>query len=170
MNINIPGVKPESTIESLYKTIGFIVVQWGHCEQSLESLVKTLYQDYAGDNLQKHKSRPLMLNEKLKFIKKCIRDLPLLEQFKIEIQALIEDFEYLSKIRNDLMHGAIADFNHDNYAYSFINLERPLNNNDYEYFNYDLKAFPDLAIRLQHLAKHTPNLARRVFDARPLRP
>jgi len=35
MSFNLPGVKQDSDIESLFKSVGFIVVQWGHCEQSL---------------------------------------------------------------------------------------------------------------------------------------
>lgn len=36
MSFDLPGVKSGSDIETLFKTVGFVVVQWGYAEQSLD--------------------------------------------------------------------------------------------------------------------------------------
>ena len=43
---------------ALYSQVGFIVIQWGHCEQSLELLVNTLFREFGGNALPKRKRMP----------------------------------------------------------------------------------------------------------------
>ncbi|MCX7167779.1 MAG: hypothetical protein NTV11_16095 [Rhodocyclales bacterium] len=170
MNIDLPGVKPGGTAESLFKTIGFIVVQWGHCEQSLELLVNTLFLQYGGNKLPKRKKMPKQLGEKIAFARECALLISTLAPFKTEIESLVKDFEALTQKRHDLVHGALTNAPVINGVYSFIRLETHPDVHEIKDFQYDLKAFPFLAKALVRLGDDAPKVARRVFDARPNSP
>ena len=168
MNIDLPGVKPGSTFESLCKSIGFVVVQWGHCEQSLELLVNTLFLQYGGNGLPKRKKMPKQLGEKVAFVKECARGIPSLSLFRAELESLATSFESLTQKRHDLVHGALTDAPVKNGVYSFIRLETHPDIYEIKDFQYDLKAFPSLAEALVRLGADAPRIARLVFDARPI--
>ncbi|TCV85081.1 MULTISPECIES: hypothetical protein [Methylomonas] len=114
--MNIPIEDEEN---ALYSQIGFVVVQWGHCEQSLELLVKTLFLQYGGNKLPKRKRIPKQLSEKIAFVKECTSLIPSLAPFRNEIQAVIDNFEALTQTRHDLVHGALSDSSPLNGVYSF---------------------------------------------------
>jgi hypothetical protein len=170
MNITLPGVKTGTTSESLFKTIGFIVVNWGHCEQSLELLVSTLFREYGGNKLPKVKKMPKPLSAKIAFVKECANHIPALAPFRTEIESLVCDFDALTQTRHDLVHGAITDTPVIEGVYSFIRLDTHPDIHEVKYFQYDLKAFPSFAEALLRLGSDAPKLARRVFDARPRHP
>ena len=106
MSFDLPGVKPGSDIETLFKAVGFVVVQWGHAEQSLDLTVASIFRFFDGHPLLKR--RPSMLRPKLDFLSKCFAELPNLEQFQAESVPLLSRFAVTGKKRNDLVHGAIA--------------------------------------------------------------
>lgn len=170
MRVDIPGTKPDSNFESLCKTIGFVVVQWGHCEQSLELLVNTLFLQYGGNKLPKRNKMPRPLGAKISFVKECAARIPSLAPFRVEIETLVNDFEALTQTRHDLVHGALTDARVIDGVYTFIRLETHPDIHEVKDFQYDLKAFPSLAEALVRLGAAAPKLAKRVFDARPKRP
>lgn len=170
MNIHLPGVKPESTFESLCKSIGFVVVNWSHCEQSLELLVNTLFREYGGNKLPKVKKMPKPLAAKIAFVKECAAHIPSLAPFRPEIESLVKDFDALTQTRHDIVHGALTDAPVVDGVYSFIRLDTHPDIHEVKDFQYDLKTFPSLAEALVRLGGDAPKVAKRVFDARPKRP
>jgi len=168
MNVSLPGVNSGSTAESLFKTIGFVVVNWGHCEQSLELLVNTLFREYDGNKLQKKMPKPL--SAKIAFVKECAAHIPSLAPFRTEIESLVRAFEALTQTRHDLVHGALTDAPVVDGVYSFIRLDTHPDIHEVKGFQYDLKAFPSLAEALLRLGTDVPKVARRIFDARPKHP
>jgi hypothetical protein len=167
MNVALPGVRPGTNAESLFKTIGFVVVQWGHSELFLELLVNTLFREYGGNKLPKVKKMPKPLAAKIDFVKKCAAHISSLAPFRTEIDALVKDFEALTQTRHDIVHGALTDVPVVDGVYSFIRLDTHPDIHEVKYFQYDLKAFPFLAEALMRLGSDAPKLARRIFDARP---
>ncbi|WP_020485600.1 hypothetical protein [Methylomonas sp. MK1] len=163
-SMNIPREDEEN---ALYSQIGFVVVQWGHCEQSLELLVNTLFLQYGSNNLPKRKRMPKQLGEKIAFVKECTSLIPSLAPFRNEIEDLLGNFEALTQTRHDLVHGALSDSPPVNGVYSFIRLETHPETHEIKEFQYDLKAFPNLAGDLVRLGADTPKIARRVFEASP---
>lgn len=97
---------PETThydddeLDSLFKAVGFVVVQWGQAEQSLELATGMLYQDLGGKPLAR--KLPKMLETKLEFIEKCLMSLQTLVHLRVEGTALVADFRRLSAIRHQL--------------------------------------------------------------------
>jgi len=153
--------------EALYSQVGFIVVQWGHCEQSLELLVNTLFLQYGGNKLPRRKKMPKQLSEKLAFVKECAVQILPLAPFRADLETLIDDFEAVKQKRHDLVHGALADIPVINGVFTFIRLETHREFHEAKKFLYDLKVFPDLAATLVRLGADTPKLARRIVDASP---
>lgn len=164
MRIDITGAKSGSNFESLCKTVGFVIVQWAHCEQSLELLVNTLFREYGGNKLPRRKRMPKPLSEKIAFVKECAQ-ISLLAPFKAELEALALDFETLLQKRHDLVHGALTDAPVVNGVFTFIRLEAHPDIHEVKSFQYDLKEFPSLEASLVRLGEKAPKLAKRVFHA-----
>lgn len=167
MRVDVTGVKPDGTFESLLRTIGFVVVQWGHCEQSLELLVNTLFREYGGNNLRGRKRMPRPVSEKIAFLRECGAQIASLVSFRTELDSLAEDFDKVLQIRHDLVHGALTDAPIRNGVFTFIRLEAHPDIHEVKEFLYDLKDFPALEASLMDLGAKAPKLARRVFAARP---
>lgn len=105
MPISPGGTKyDDEELDALFKAVGFVVVQWGQAEQSLEMIVAMLYQDLGGKPLTNR--IPVLLTPKLDFVGKCLTTIPTLHQFKLDGNALIQRFKELSQKRHDLIHGA----------------------------------------------------------------
>ena len=67
MSFDLPGVKSGSDIEALFKVIGFIVIQWGHAEQSLDLMAANIFHFLNSHPLVKGKRRQQHLKQKIKF-------------------------------------------------------------------------------------------------------
>ena len=96
MTFDLPGVKPGSNLDNLFKAAGFMVIQWGHCEQSLELLVNTIFTHYGGSKLPGRKKMPRQLTDKINFIKESTEQIPALEPFKEVLTNLIGAFEQVN--------------------------------------------------------------------------
>lgn len=74
MPFDLPGVKPGSDLETLFKVIGFVVVQWGSAEQSLDLMVANIFHCFNGD--PSLKKRPRNLEPKVKFLQERFAEFP----------------------------------------------------------------------------------------------
>lgn len=166
MHVDISGVKPGSSFDSLLRTVGFIVVQWGHCEQSLELLVNTLFREFSGNTLARRKRMPRPVSEKVAFLRECAVQLPALVSFRGELENLALKFEHVMKMRHDLVHGALTDVPIANGVFTFIRLDAHPDIHEVRTFEYDLKQFPLIEVELMKLGELSMKLARRVFDAK----
>lgn len=121
MIFDLPGVKPGSDLESLFKAVGFVAIQWGVSEQSLDLMVASIFQSFDGHRLLKR--RPQNLEAKVDLLKKCFAEIPKLTQFAHEGEVLLGRFAAVAKKRNDLMHGAIADITANDGTFTFLKLD-----------------------------------------------
>jgi len=152
-------------LSDLYTAVGFVVVQWGQAEQSLDLAVSTLYQNYHGASYAKR--MPKMLAPKLEFIKKCL-DVPAYGPSLLELAAkLSDDFECLSEIRHVLIHGTISEVTQRDGVYSYIKLNVQKDTHEVQEFQFDLKQFPALSDKLVELGAASVEFARLVWDHRP---
>lgn len=170
MRIDVTGVRRDGTYDSLLRTIGFVVVQWGHCEQSLELLINTLFREYEGKSLRERKRMPRPVSEKIAFLRECAVQIASLASYRAELESLAESFERVMKIRHDLVHGALTDKPVKDGVFTLIRLEAHPEFHEVKEFIYDLKDFPALEASLIDLGTKTMTLARRIFDARPIVP
>jgi hypothetical protein len=126
MTFDLPGVEPGSDIESLFKAVGFIAVQWGFVEQSLDLMLASIISCFDGDPLLE--KRPQNLKPKVKLLRKCFTKFPELKQFSYESVGLLKRFLDIGEKRNDLMHGAIANISAKDSAFKFLKVDVSPNN------------------------------------------
>lgn len=163
MPISAGGTKyNDEDLDSLFKAIGFIVVQWGQSEQLLDLIVAMTYQKLGGKKIQKR--LPKMLAHKLEFLEKCFSSMPLLAPFKAEGKALLDDFDRLGKKRHDLIHGAIAHVSPHNGAFVFAKLDFENNVHRLREVRLELSEFPAFTKELIELGTNAASLGQRILE------
>jgi len=155
----------EEEQNALYSQVGFIVINWGHCEQSLELLINTLHRQFGGDKLPKRKKMPRQLSSKLDFVKECTLSISALSPHKDELDKLVHDFKAIKEIRHGLIHGAVTDDPVINGVFTFIRLQAEPDIHEVKPFQYDLKDFQKLSKTLVLLGVAAPKVARSIFEA-----
>jgi hypothetical protein len=148
-------------LDALLKAVGFVVVQWGQAEQSLDLATWVLYKHLGGKALAKR--LPKMLEPKLEFIEKCLVTLPVLARFRAEGDGLLADFRSLSPTRHALIHGAIASVSVTNGGFDFMKLD--FKNNDHVVSEFRLEGddFPKLTKELINLGARATTFARHLW-------
>ena len=159
-----PGVKPGSDLEALFIAVGFIVVQWGQAEQSLDLLVSVLSHAYPG---KREKKLPVMLEVKIDFVRKCIANTPEIAHLSKDLESLLQEFESLAPMRHDLVHGAITSITPTSRGFTFLKLDSDKVHNSTREVLLSGSDFPLLRRRLLRLAGEATRMARAVMDSRP---
>lgn len=163
MPISPGGTKYDNDeLDALFKAVGFVVVQWGQAEQSLEMIVAMLYQNLGGKPLVKR--IPVLLTPKLEFVQKCLATIPKLQRFKTEGDALVQNFEELSKKRHDLIHGAIASLSMEQGGFQFAKLDVKDGFHVLREFRFESAEFPKLTKELIDLGAAATSLARKLWE------
>lgn len=164
MSLDLPGVKPGSDLETLFKAIGFVVVQWASAEQSLDMLVAAIFHCRKNDSLLKR--RPRNLEPKVALLQKCFSQFPELSEFKTEAISLLPRFLTAGKIRNDLVHGAIADLESSGGTFTFSKLDlEPTIGHSVRAVHLSQAEWPTFRKELLHLGEDGIGLSRRVCNS-----
>jgi len=121
MAFDLPRVEPNSDIETLFKAVGFVVVQWGLAEQSLDLIVANIFHSFNGHHLLKRRLQNL--EPKIKFIRDCFSEIPELKSFSAEGNALLTRFSAAGKKRNDIVHSAIASLSIEDGSFRFLKID-----------------------------------------------
>jgi hypothetical protein len=160
---DLPGVKPGSDLEALFKAIGFVVVQWGHAEQGLDLMVASIFRFYGKHPLLKR--RPRNLEPKVKFLRECFAKLPELQEFSAESEKLLQRFASAGTKRNDLVHGGIVQLAVENNAFRFLKIDvSPKEHHSIRSVVLDGADWPRYRKELLYLGKEGQSLAQRVGD------
>jgi hypothetical protein len=162
-----PGgtVYDDDELDALFKAVGFVVVQWGQAEQSLELATAILYQNLGGRPLAKR--LPKMLETKLDFIEKCLSKMPSLAHLRAEGQSLVHDFRALSAKRHDLIHGAIAEVSATDGGFAFMKLDIQDDKHVVREFRFEAAEFPKLTKDLIDLGARATTFARKLWELVP---
>lgn len=163
MNFYLPGVEPGSDIEKLFKAVGFVVVQWGMDEQHLDLVIAAIFHRFAGHSLLNR--RPTNLSQKIELLRQCFAEFNLLGQFQAEGDALLTRFSDAGKKRNDIVHGAIADFSAEGTAFIFSKIDVvPKEHHKVRSVFLDDSDWPAFRKELLGLGRESLSLAQRVLD------
>jgi hypothetical protein len=152
----------DDELDALFQAVGFVVVQWGQAEQSLDLATAGLYQRLGGKALAKR--LPKMLETKLEFIEKCLTKLPILVHLRADGVGLVADFRRLSATRHDLIHGAIASVAVKDGGFDFMKLDFKDNNHVVREFRFEGEDFPKLTKDLIDLGARATTFARQLWD------
>jgi hypothetical protein len=168
MSFDLPKVKPGSDLETLFKAVGFVVVQWGQTEQYLDLMVARLFHFFDGHPL--FARRPINLESKVDFLRKCFDELPELEQLHAESEPLLERFLTVGKKRNDIVHGGISDLAIKDGAFIFLKLDIvPREHHSIRKVFLNDADWPAFRKELLGLGKDVQSLSRRVRDSLQVR-
>lgn len=161
MPFDLPGVRPGSDIETLFKAVGFVVVQWGFAEQSLDLMVANIFHVFS--NQHSLKRRPTNLEPKIEFLRHCFATIPALEQFRIESEMLLPRFSASGKRRNDIVHGAISETSMENGSFMFLKVDiKPKEHHSIRSVFLDDSDWPAFRKELLWLGREGQSLAQRV--------
>jgi hypothetical protein len=151
-----------SDLDTIAKAIGLVVLQWGQAEQSLDLLVAVLWQSFDGKRFAK--KIPVMLEPKIRFIRACVAaDHRLKEHAKATTDLLVQ-FEQLSSLRHDLIHGAVASISPIGDAFVFAKLEVRDGFHHHREVRIEASEYPRLMKRLVALGRDAIALSTQVFD------
>jgi len=93
-------------LDSIAKAFGLVVINWGNAEQSLDMLIALLWQSFPTRAYSR--KIPMMLAPKLEFGRKAFAAVDALRPFQQEAESVFAEFDRLSNLRHDLIHGAVA--------------------------------------------------------------
>lgn len=163
MSFDLPGVEPNSDIEKLFKAVGFVVVQWGMDEQHLDLIVAAIFHRFGGHPLLKR--RPTNLTQKIELLRQCFAEFTELGLFQAECDALLIRFFDAGKKRNDIVHGAIADFSAEDGMFMFSKIDVvPKEHHSIRSVFLGNSDWPAFRKELLTLGRDSLSLARRVWD------
>jgi hypothetical protein len=154
----------DEDMDTLFRAVGFIVVQWGQAEQSLDLIVAGIFHEYGGKRLARKNRMPVMLKTKLEFVSKCLSQIPTLSQFTDEGDLLVSKFEHLSQRRHDFVHGAVASLSPIDGAFVFIKFDVAPELHVAREVRLDASEFPALTKELVVLGGNAVALARKIWD------
>jgi hypothetical protein len=163
MPFDLPGVKPGSDLETLFKAVGFVVVQWGSAEQSLDLMVANIFYCFNGDPSLKKRHRNL--EPKVKFLLERFAEFPELAQFRAESETLFSRFLEVGKKRNDLVHGGMASLSIKNGQFTLLKLDVSPTGHHIRSVVLDEAEWPAFRKELLRLGKDGLSLAKRVSDS-----
>ncbi len=152
----------DDELDALFKAVGFVVVQWGQAEQSLDLATAILFQNLGGRPLAKR--LPKMLETKLEFVEKCLANLSSLESVRADGEILVADFRNLSGKRHDLIHGAITSVSATNGGFAFMKLDIQSNRHVVREFRFEGAEYPKLTKDLIDLGARTNTFARKLWE------
>ena len=147
-------------LEVIAKAIGFIVINWGQAEQSLDLLVAILWNSFNGKNYAK--KIPIMLEPKLKFVTACFGSELSLSSEKEGAKTLVEKFEKLGSLRHEIIHGAIAStfLNNQSIVLNKLSVKNGLHHS--HEVKIEIESYPKLAEQLIELVSLSIELAEKV--------
>jgi hypothetical protein len=97
----------------LCQCIGFVVVHWSLTEQQLDNWVNVCFNNCGGSKFQNGRGVPRSLKPKLGFLRKCLKTLPVLAEFRDEGVCLLSRVSSASERRHGLIHSAITELRPD---------------------------------------------------------
>ena len=164
MSFDLPGVDTGSDSETLFKAVGFVVVQWGMDEQHLDLIVAAIFHRFGGHLLLNR--RPTNLSQKIELLRQCFIEFNELSQFQTECDALLVRFASAGKQRNDIVHGAIADFSTEDGVFTFSKIDVvPKEHHSIRSVFLDDSDWPTFRKELLCLGRDSLFLAQRVWDS-----
>lgn len=149
-------------LNNIAKAIGLIVVQWGSCEQSLDMLVALLWHSFSTRAFAR--KIPVMLAPKLVFVRKSFAGIASLIHLQAQAELVFAEFDRLSKVRHDLIHGAVASLAPIDGHFVLMKFDVHEDFHHVREVRFPVAAYPKLARDLVNLGKNAHQLSHAVFE------
>jgi hypothetical protein len=149
-------------LDNIAKAFGLVVIQWGNCEQFLDMLVALLWRSFPTRALARR--IPVMLTPKLEFARKSFAGVEALKPFQPQADVIFSEFDRLSKIRNDLIHGAVASLTPIDDHIILVKFDVHDDFHHVREVRLPVSAYPKLSRDLVNLGKISHQLSHSVFE------
>ena len=149
-------------LDTIAKAVGLVVLQWGQAEQSLDLVVALLWHSFKEKSHAK--KIPMMLEPKVKFVRACMKGDPNLKAFEPQAEALLQRFEALSTLRNDMIHGAVASLSTVDDAFVFAKLDIRDGFHHHREVRIQASDYPKIIDELVALGRDAHTLSAQVFQ------
>lgn len=126
-------------LENLSKMVGMLVIQWGSAEQTLELTLGVLF---VAPGRPAANKIPQNLVRKLEYLTRCADFMPSLAPHRTQIKKLVSDFQRLSELRHNLIHGAASSINHVDGVYEFGKIDHVKGTQQHKSVLLDVRDFP----------------------------
>lgn len=103
------AINSESELIGWLPLIGCLTIYWTPVERSIDQCVHLIHTHWGGDSICPKKPK-ISLVRKMEFLEKCHDKIPALKNNADHVKKLIEATEYVSEIRNVLVHGLIVSW------------------------------------------------------------
>ena len=109
MGIKLKGIpKDKEFTDNLALLLGYLVIWFGLFEFGLTGIVAVIYHDLGGKRIERE--IPVSLSRSLAIIRKSVRRISQLHTHRAELEWICKEAKRLADIRNDLVHGYIAEY------------------------------------------------------------
>lgn len=149
-------------LDNIAKAFGLVVVQWGNCEQSLDMLIALLWQSFPTREFARR--IPLMLAPKVEFARKSFAGVATLTNLQPQAESVFAEFVRLSKVRHDLIHGAVENFAPIDGHFVLMKLDVRDDFHHVREVRFPVAAYPKLTRDLVKLSKNAHQLSHAVFE------
>ena len=112
---------PDDLFPPLSMAVGQMVLSWSFVEVSLDQWVAIIYQGVGGRNLAEE--IPRALTRKIKFLRRCFRNIAALDPFAEEATKLLDRAKEISEIRHTVVHGYISKYEPHTQTVTFVKLD-----------------------------------------------
>ena len=111
---------PAEIVEPLCGAIGHMVHSWSYVEACLDYNVAIIFQAAGGRHLDDQ--IPQALGRKIKFLRRCFRQIDALKPFAEEALPYLDKANHLSELRHIVVHGYASKYDEHNQSFRFVRL------------------------------------------------
>jgi hypothetical protein len=154
--------RDQEDLDNIAKAFGLVVIQWGNSEQSLDMLVALLWQSFPTREFAKR--IPVMLSLKLKFLRKSFASVKTLKPLQTDAEVVFSEFDRLSQMRHDLIHGAVASLAPVDGNLVLMKFDVHDDFHHVREVRFPVAAYPKLVGELVDLGRNAGQLTHAVFE------
>ncbi len=151
----------KTDLDSIARAFGLVVINWGNAEQSLDMLIALLWQSFPTRTYSR--KIPMMLAPKLVFARRSFAEVEALKPFQQQAESLFAEFDRLSSLRHDLIHGAVASLAPIDGRFVLMKFDIHDGFHHVREVRIPMAAYPQLTRDLVNLAHNAHRMADTVF-------
>lgn len=112
---------PPEVVEPLCSAIGHMVLSWSQVEVCLDYSTAIIFQAAGGRHLDDQ--IPQALGRKIKFLRRCFRQIDTLLPFANEMLPYLDETKRLSETRHLIIHGVASKYDETSQRFRFVKLD-----------------------------------------------
>ena len=116
-------ISPQDVFDPLFRSIGYLVVNWTFVESSLNAWITVIYHMAGGKHVES--VLPLELKRKRKFLRRCFGQIEALRPWKDEAITLLDRTNPIADVRHFVIHGTVSHYDKAaDHSITFVRIDR----------------------------------------------